>query len=147
MWGYLIAVIAACFVIETLGKTIVQFWPWVIAVTALCLLLSLIVKVIRHDKVQKIVVLAASLVVIALFIAMLPLRLESYFCVTLVALAFYASGAIVCKNEWMRTSGKFVCAMMPAAVMVTIAVYEPDFMSIIAAAIGIIASIWIASDV
>jgi len=147
MWGCLVAVIAACFVMITLGKAILQFWPWLIIVAILSLLLSLIVKVIRHDKVQKIVVLTVSLTAIALIVAMLPLRLESYCCAALVALTFYAAGAIACQSEWMRTSSKFVCAIMPAAVTVTIAVYEPNTMSIVAAAMGVIASIWIASDV
>jgi len=147
MWGYFIAAIAACFAIMTLGKAIIQFWPWVIAVIALCLLLSLIVKAVRYDKIQKAVVFAVSFAVIALLIATLPLRLESYCCAALVAFAFYVAGAVACKSKWMRTSGKFVCAGMPAVVMVTIAVYEPNFMSIIAATMGVIASVWITSDV
>jgi len=147
MWGYFIAAIAICFVLVTIGEAIQQFWPWMIVVIALCLILSMVIKIIRHDKAQRIVVLAVSLAVMIFLVTILPLRLASYCCTALVTLAFYAAGAIVCKSKQIQTSGKFVCALMPAAAMVTIAAYEPDFMSVTAAIIGVIASIWITSDV
>lgn len=147
MWGYLLAIIAACFVITTVGKAVQKSWPWIIVVMILCLVLFAVIKLMRHDKLQKVIIFTVSLMATVFFIISLPLRFESYCCTALAALVFYAAGAIACKSEWMRTSGRFVCALLPVMITLTIAVYEPNSMSVTSVIVGAIASLWIASDV
>jgi hypothetical protein len=150
--GFFAIMIALGLLTLVITDTVGLFGPWILLVILVCALLSLVVKLFKRLKAVQVVVTTLSVVVFMTWaLVCLPLHLLSVFCMILIALALYASGAMMCSSGNMRVSARVVGAQTLWLGPLTMTLYAYNFVDpsaivapLLATVLGVIATIFVA---
>lgn len=126
--GFFFAIIALGLISLAVTDTLALFGPWIALVAVVCASLSLIVKLFTRLKVVQIIITWLAVVIfIAWALMCTPLHLLSFFCMILIGLALYTSGAMVCSSKAVRVSARVVGAQLLWLAPLTMTLYVYNF--------------------